>query len=451
MTDDDRGRTVLDPTFAPACTASGASIALLPDATGGLLLPALVRARALAAAPNATMLPLRGHDFLAYARFEYPVADPGALRPILALAQDGAGGHLLQLGASAEALPPEPAPLALTVLVDVSMAMQGAGLDLARQALHAIAGHLRAGDTVALVTTESDPIPKLVGYDVAGPNDDGLLTQVDALAVTGGADLSSGITAAVSLLQQLHEPGRTSRLVVLTAGTISPMPADLQALSDATAPMAGRDLSALAIGVGMVDGASHVGVELLAEAGGGVGLWLPAPEAVDARIGQEFGATFRTAALEVKFELQLPDGVELTARAGIDVTPPARRSLGFADSVVQLEHLAPCVAPLDPSEEIGLVVRWLDPASGTERKAEAHATIQSLLGADDPGLHEARVVEAYVTGLRGHRDGATGAERAAALDDALAAIAAESGLLGADPDVIAMKQVLEALHALPAG
>ena len=71
--------------------------------------------------------------------------------------------------------------------------MSGMPIELQREAVRAIAGQLRAGDTVSMVTWDVGQRVVMEGHDVRSADDPAILDAADALGAGGGTDLNGGL------------------------------------------------------------------------------------------------------------------------------------------------------------------------------------------------------------------------------------------------------------------
>ena len=81
-----------------------------------------------------------------------------------------------------------------------------------------IAGKLREGDMVSVVTWSSEQDVPLNSLAVTGPNDPALLSVFSSLASGGGTDLSGGLERGYELAQMNHSEDMVSRVLLISDG-----------------------------------------------------------------------------------------------------------------------------------------------------------------------------------------------------------------------------------------
>src|SRR5690606_26293213 len=122
----------------------------------------------------------------------YPAAAPRELGLTTALAavpgSDPAHPRWsLQIAVTSEAMTAaERPPINATLVLDTSGSMGGESLALLQSASEAIAGSLRAGDTVSVVEWDTDNRWSLANHRVTGPDDFALMKVLGGLSANGG-------------------------------------------------------------------------------------------------------------------------------------------------------------------------------------------------------------------------------------------------------------------------
>jgi Ca-activated chloride channel family protein len=106
------------------------------------------------------------------------------------------------------------APLAVTVVLDVSGSMDGARIDNARGAVEAVVGRLEAGDHFSLVTF-SDDGALVVADGPVGPRRLQIVSQIHAIAANGATNLGAGLDRGYREARAGSIPRDAVRVVLL--------------------------------------------------------------------------------------------------------------------------------------------------------------------------------------------------------------------------------------------
>ena len=94
-------------------------------------------------------------------------------------------------------------------------------LDASVQALAEVLppeGRAIFGDTVSIVTWNTENTIRMSGYGVSGPDDPLVLAEIDELFADGGTDLHNGLVQGYMLADAAFEPGRINRMVLVSDG-----------------------------------------------------------------------------------------------------------------------------------------------------------------------------------------------------------------------------------------
>lgn len=174
---------------------------------------------------------VRAQDFFNYYGMDLAASEAPSDKPLLAIGgipRSAPGRWDIAVGI--QALPvanDQRKPLVLTVVVDLTPAMWGLGLTRVQESLAAIAGNLRAGDSVQLLTTRPDDVVQ--SFQIQGTNDPGLSAAANALAIDNDGSLVTALESGYVVARQQVNPSADNRVLVLSAGDASEdlVPADL--------------------------------------------------------------------------------------------------------------------------------------------------------------------------------------------------------------------------------
>ena len=156
-----------------------------------------------------------------YYSFDYSPPSSEDLSLDLQLVQDSKSEDLytLQIGVTSPDLSNEDrAPMSLTFILDTSGSMSGTPFDMLKAVCREIAGKLREGDLVSVVTWSSDQDVPLSSYAVSGPDDPTLLSLFSSMSSGGGTDLSGGLERGYQLAELNHQEDRVSRVLLISDG-----------------------------------------------------------------------------------------------------------------------------------------------------------------------------------------------------------------------------------------
>ncbi len=407
--------------------------------------PTLARDAALSAWVSLSGIRIRPSEFFNYYTFDYPAAAPGQVTVTPQLAQEPGDEGLwtLQVGVATEAMPAElRPPLHLTLAIDNSNSMAGKAQDMLRATGKAIAGSLRQGDTLSIVTWNAKTGAVLELHPVTGPDDSAILTKLDQLEVGGSAELYSGLVAAYKLAQAAYDPNHWNRVVLVSDGGATATETDLSVISG-HADKSGIYLS----GVGVGDPGNYRSdlMDAAAHAGRGASLFVGSPEEANKRFGAQFVRTLGAAVRAIAVHLDLPPGFELASQLGADKLNDSQTSalrLGPNASLVLHRSLRHC-ATVDPASKLLVRVSFIDEATGEVKEAKAAVKLETLLADKPAALAKGAAVQAYVNALR--RWQVSPADLAVALMDALERLATAQSLLPNDAELTEIAAVLAVL------
>ena len=196
----------------------------------------------------------------------------------------------------------------LALVLDRSGSMGGGRLENAKSAAMGIVEQLDAGDSLSLVTFESES-QRLLSHVEMTEEGKAIANRTLARIRTGGStNLSDGwLDGAEAVAEVMDErSGCINRVLLLTDGKANKGIRDLHELSDIAANLNVRGIVTSAVGIG--DDYSSQQILAIAEHGGGAVHDAQDPEEIVEVVMGEFGDTRNTVAENVAIHLTLPDG-----------------------------------------------------------------------------------------------------------------------------------------------
>ncbi len=417
--------------------------------------PTQARDAALSDWVSLTGIRIRPWEFFNYYNFAYPAPEPGAVTitpQLTAVAGDlPSPEFVLQVGVTTHALPPEKRPpLRLTLALDNSNSMVGKAHDMLRATGKAIAGSLRAGDTLSIVTWNSKSPTILELHAVSGPDDTTVLEKFDQLQLGGSAELYSGLMAAYKLANLAYEPSAWNRVLLVSDGGASASDTDLAVIVEQAEKQPGIYLSGVGVGDAgiyrsdMMDAAAH--------AGRGASLFIGNESEASKRFGEQFERTLGAAVRQVEVHLDLPPGFEVVRDLETDsLNDPGITAdsvhLGPNSSLVLHRRLRSCDPKItsDSEAELKVQVRFIDEATGELKQSETAVKLAALLADKPSALHKGVAVLAYAQALQLWQ--ARPADLMTVLAQALERVKAAQELLPNDPELAEINSVLTVLSA----
>lgn len=408
--------------------------------------PTLARDAALSGWVSLSGIRIRPWEFFNYYTFDYPAAEPGLVTVTPQLSHEP-GDELwhLQVGVATEALPAEQRPpLHLTLALDNSNSMVGKAQDMLRATGKAIAGSLRKGDTLSIVTWNAKTATVLELHPVSGPGDPLILDKLDQLEIGGSAELYSGLMSAYKLAEAAYDPAHWNRVVLVSDGGATATETDLIVIAEQADKQPGIYLS----GVGVGDPGNYRSdlMDAAAHAGRGASLFVGSVEEADKQFGPNLVRTLGAAVRSIDVHIDLPPGFELVSDSGADKLndPVQAGGLRLAPnaSLVMHRSMRHCDT-VDPAAKLLVRVSFLDEATGTLKEVKSAVKLETLLAEQPAALAKGAAVQAYASALR--RWQVSPADLAVALQEALARLAAAQSLLPNDPELGEIATVLGVL------
>ncbi len=441
-------------TGEPACDdQEPVSLFLSPDDSNSMSSPVQARDAVLGGWSSITAAPIRPWEFLNYYTFAYPPAPAGQVIVTPTLARDPddpTGEYLLQIGVSSEAMGEDRPPINLALVLDTSGSMEGTSMDMLKESCRVIARSLQAGDTISMVTWNTENLVILEGRTVEGPDDAELLAAIEALSASGGTDLYSGLTAGYALANEVYDTDRINRIVLISDGGANVGVTEVELIAE-QANISGADgIYLVGVGVGEAGVYNDTLMDEVTDAGKGASVFISTAAEAQKVFGERFTSTFSVAVRDVQVQLELPPGFEIVKFSGEEYsTDPAEvepQHLAPDDAMVFHQRISTCAPELVLDDTpITVTARFEDPLSGEAREVAVEASFAELLAAEPALLRKGAAVFGYAEALKAWKSATDDETRAAIIADALAEIARAAELLPADPDLQEIRTVLEAM------
>jgi Ca-activated chloride channel homolog len=218
----------------------------------------------------------------------------------------------LAIGADAAERAAQRVPTDLVVVLDRSGSMQGEKIEYARAAVRALVGALDEGDRFALVTYSNEAnvaIPLAPATDRAR-----WLATIDAIGADGGTAMSSGLDAALAIVDGARSAGRSPRIVLVSDGLANQGDSSRVGLLARAAHAAHAEYALSTVGVGADFDEGLMAA--LADAGAGNFHFLASANGLDRIFASEFATARETAATGLRVVIEPQPGVTVVDAAG---------------------------------------------------------------------------------------------------------------------------------------
>jgi Ca-activated chloride channel family protein len=396
-----------------------------------------------------------------YYSWDYAAAAPRELALTTALAQvPGTDPEhprwSLQIAVTSEAMrADERPPMNVTLVLDTSGSMRGKSIHLLRDASQAIAGSLRAGDTVSLLEWDTQNTWTLANHAVTGPNDPALRRAIRRLDANGGTDLYGGLSSGYQLANQTWDPQAINRLVLISDGGANVGITDVDLIGENA--IRGGDDGIYLVGVGVGDSGTYNDhlMDSVTDAGKGASVFIGSPADAREMFGDRFLETMGVAARDVRVELTMPPGFNLASFSGEEYSTVAAeiepQHLAPNDTMVFFQELETCAPQLlDPAAKIDVKVTWHDRDSHEARELGRSYSFAELLDPSSTNaaheqdqLSKGEAIFAYAQALeRSQEIGVAGGQP---WSDARQALDRARQRLPRDPDLAEIDRIVRAL------
>jgi Ca-activated chloride channel family protein len=439
----------------PACDDATPTILYLsPDASNSMSSPVQAREAVLAGWGSLAGLPVRTWEFMNYYDFGYPEAPAGeleihaALRPV-AGAEEGEADFVMQIGVASETVThAQRAPMNITFVLDTSGSMQGHSMDMLKASCLAVAGELREGDVVSMVTWDTSNSVILGGYQVSGPNDANLLQRIHDIEAGGGTDLHGGLVSGYELAMSAYDTNRINRVLLISDGGANVGITDEEVIA---AHAGGNDedgIYMVGVGVGSTGSYNDALMDRVTDVGKGASVFINASSEAEKIFGEDFVNTFSVAARDVQVELDLPPGFQIERFSGEeyseDPTEIEPQHLAPNDAMVFYQSLSTCAPELVEDETlVTITARYRDAITFEDREVVRELSFMELMEGASAPMAKGRAVFDYAEAL--HAKQGTSQGEPVTVEEALASLAEAEALLPGDAELGEIRKVLEAL------
>jgi len=425
-----------------------------PDDSNSMSSPAMARDAVLANWASLNNVALRTWEFMNYYGFDFERPGEG-LAITAALAPDPSGeegAFIMQIGVTSPAVSKaDRDPMNLVFSLDTSGSMGGEPISLLRESCRAIAGQLREGDVVSMVTWNTGQSVVLNSLAVTGPDDEDLLDAINQLDANGGTDLNQGLISAYDLATANYDTDRINRVILISDGGANAGITDKELIANHAELEDGEGIYLMGVGVGSAGSYHDALMDTVTDEGKGAAVFIGSTEETEAIFTDRIIEVLDVAARDVSVKLDLPPGFEITRFSGEEYSTDPReiepQHLAPNDAMVFQQHLSSCAPELlDENPEVTISVNWRDAVSFEGQSATFSATWSELLEADRRLFWKGEAIFDYAEALKAHKaHGASSTEFELAFTVWEQAQAEAEAMDPTDTDLAEVRQVLSAL------
>jgi Ca-activated chloride channel homolog len=216
--------------------------------------------------------------------------------------------YIVRVGvATNEITAAERKPAHLVFLVDVSGSMdEPTKLPWVKKSLAYLTEHLKAGDTVSIVTYAGGV--RLVLPPTGMDHRDKIVAALDDLKANGSTAMASGIDLAYEQAMDGLQPGTTARVIVCTDGDANVGPSSHDEILKIIESRAKAGITLSTIGFGMGNYKDTL-MEQLADKGNGNNYYIDSLETADDLFGRKLASTIEVVAKDVKLQVDFDPNV----------------------------------------------------------------------------------------------------------------------------------------------
>jgi Mg-chelatase subunit ChlD len=295
-------------------------------------------------------------------------------------------------------------PLNLVFSLDTSGSMEGERIELVKDSMVALAGSLRDGDVISLVTWSTEQSVVLENHAVAGPNDPMLMDAIESIVAGGSTDLHGGLVAAYELAEAGYIDGGINRVILMSDGGANTGITEIALISAAAQAEDGGGIYLVGVGVGAASGYQDHLMDEVTDHGKGAYVFIDDPAEAELQFGERFLSNVAVAARNVQMRATLPWYFGIKSFAGEEYSAdPAE---------VEPQHLAPNDAmsfhqiigacnpeAVDPTDLIEAHVEYLHPLTLEPMTDTLAVPLGSLVEQDATALYKADVVVGFAKSI----------------------------------------------------
>lgn len=276
---------------APSAPTPAAAVARAPQGDG--LLAGLFESDDVRRGATFTS----GSTLMLEGRLGHPVLDAG---------RDSETFLMLNVRAAAEELASTPAPVNLSIVIDRSRSMEGQRLENALAAARGMVRRLRDGDTVSVITYNTETTVVVPATVLDSRSRDTVLFSLRGVQAQGHTCISCGIESGLDAMGR--RPG-VSRMLLLSDGEANAGIRDVPGFHRLAQTARERDVSISSIGVD-VDYNERV-MFAVAQSSNGRHYFVESPAGLPRIFDEELDSLVRTVASRAEVELDLAPGVQM--------------------------------------------------------------------------------------------------------------------------------------------
>lgn len=425
-----------------------------PDDSNSMASPAMARDAVLDGWTSLNSINPRTWEFMNYYTFDFDRPDEGlAISAALAPDPNGEeGAYMMQIGVASPAVTPaERDPMNIVFSLDTSGSMDGEPIALLRASCRAIAGQLKEGDIVSMVTWSTSQQVVLNSYAVSGADDPHLLSAISGLDANGGTDLNQGLVTAYNLATANYNPARINRVILISDGGANAGVTDRELIAAHAELEDGEGIYLMGVGVGTAGTYHDALMDTVTDEGKGAAVFIGSSDEAEAIFSDRILEVLDVAARDVSVQLDLPPGFEITRFSGEEYSTDPRevepQHLAPNDAMVFQKHLSSCAPELlDDDPEVTVTVTWRDAVSFEVQSTARSFLWSELLEADRRLFWKGEAIFDYAEALKERRaHGSNGTEFLLAYTVWEAAQLEAEALNADDADLAEVRQVMRAL------
>ena len=289
-------------------------------------------------------------------------------------------------------------PMNLTFILDTSGSMNGKPINLLREVCRTVAGQLREGDIVSLVTWNTSQTTDLMGYAVSGPNDETLLDRINSISASGGTNLSAGLNNGYELAQTHFDSSRLNRVLLVSDGQANVGTTDENIIAAAADDSEGEGIYMVGVGVG--DGYNDKMMDTVTDAGRGAYIFIDSVDEAQKMFGSRFLENMEIAVRALRMEVTLPWYFSMKEFHGEEWShnPQEVEPQHLAPNDVMVFHqvIQACWHELVSGEdEIIVRANFADPITRQHEDVEQTFTMADLMDRGSASLTKGDAIVAY--------------------------------------------------------
>lgn len=361
--------------------------------------------RVIYAIDNFLPLPLdhiRPHELLNYFSFEtLSVGDDDDFSVLADVAEDPREDGIYSLSLAVRGRPVDRASrrnMVLTWVIDRSGSMHDEGrMDYLKRGLRRSVNELKDGDMVHMVLFDHEVCVPVENFVVGRDKISDLERAVDALRPMGATDIHKGLSRGYEIADRTYQAEYSNRVILITDALTNTGVTDERMISMISKYYDGRRIRLSGVGVGRDFNDSLL--DRLTERGKGAYVFLGSQAEVDAVFGPRFISMIETTALDVHFQLHLPESLRMNVFYGEEsstVKEDVQAIHYFANtSQLFLSDLMARGGEIRPQDDVMLTIEYKDPETGDELFEEYALNLGEIHG-EAFNVRKARLIMAWV-------------------------------------------------------